>query len=341
VNPAAPRQGAAVLRNGAQRVAGRLSRQLGSLQRGEVPQVHSAENGERNSVDTYWGLHTVAPDELPPPEQWSRGRSTRQLEWRFEQYPLFREFSGLWGDHDGEVLVDYGCGPGNDLVGFAIHTGARKIVGIDVSPKALGMAAERLALHRVDPTRVELIHKSDASAGIPLADASADYVQSQGVIHHATDPDGILSELHRVLRPGGRGCVMVYNRDSVWRHLYVAYERMILERAFRGADLDEAFRRSTDGDECPISRCYEGAEFTAMCERAGFEAEYMGGYLSLHELSRLKELGERAIADDRLAEEHRRFLGELDMDPAGMPTYSGKHAGIGGVYRLRRPEAGV
>ena len=106
----------------------------------------------------------------------------------FEQYPLFREFSGLWGDHDGEVLVDYGCGPGNDLVGFAIHTGARKIIGIDVSPKALGMAAERLALHRVDPTRVELIHKSDASAAIPLADASADYVQSQGVIHHAPTP---------------------------------------------------------------------------------------------------------------------------------------------------------
>ena len=118
MNATAPRQGVAVLRNGAQRLTGRLSRRLGSLQRGEVPPVRSAENGERTSVDSYWGSHTVAPDELPPPEQWSRGRSARQLEWRFEQYPLFREFSGLWGEHDGEVLVDYGCGPGNDLTGF-------------------------------------------------------------------------------------------------------------------------------------------------------------------------------------------------------------------------------
>ena len=202
------------------------------------------------------------------------------------------------------------------------------------------MAADRLALHRVNPDRVELIHKSDASTAIPLPDASADYVQSQGVIHHTSDPDGILSELHRVLRPGGSGCVMVYNGDSVWRHLYVAYERVILDGAFPGADLDDAFRRSTDGEDCPISRCYQGAEFAAMCERAGFEAEYLGGYLSLHELSRLRELGERAIADERLGEEHSAFIGELEMDPAGMPTYRGKHAGIGGVYRLRRPQDG-
>ena len=335
-----PQGGVSGLRSRARLVTGSFSRRIGKLQRGEAPQVRTASADETTAVDAFWGSHTVAPDDMPPPERWSRRRSTKQLEWRFDQYPLFREFSGLWGEHDGEVLLDYGCGPGNDLVGFAIHTGARRIIGVDVSPKALGIAADRLALHRVDPERISLIHKSDAKAEIPVEDAAADYVQSQGVIHHTSDPEGVLTALNHVLRPGGTGCVMVYNRDSIWLHLYVAYERMILEGAFPGAGLEEAFRRSTDGEECPISRCYTGAEFSSMCERAGFEAEYMGGYLSLHELARLRESGERAIADERLGEEHRAFLAELERDSDGLPTYRGKHAGIGGVYRLRKPAEG-
>ena len=75
-----------------------------------------------------------------------------------------------------------------------------------------------------------------------------------------------------MLRPGGRGCVMVYNRDSVWFHLYTAYERMIVDDAFPGLDVDDAFTRNTDGPDCPISRGYRGPDFLALCEEAGFEA---------------------------------------------------------------------
>ena len=77
------------------------------------------------AVDQYWGGHTVRAKRFR-----SRRASERNLEWRFEQYPLFREFSALWGSHDGEVLLDYGCGPGNDLTGYALHTGARRIIGV-------------------------------------------------------------------------------------------------------------------------------------------------------------------------------------------------------------------
>ena len=55
----------------------------------------------------------------------------------------------MWGEHDGEVILDYGCGPGNDLVGYALYTGARRIVGVDVSPRALELARDRLALHGI------------------------------------------------------------------------------------------------------------------------------------------------------------------------------------------------
>ena len=69
------------------------------------------------------------------------------------------------------------------------------------------------------------------------------------MVHHLSDPDAALRELHLVLHPGGTGCVMVYNRDSVWFHLWVAYERMLVEGEFAGASVEEAFRRSTDGED--------------------------------------------------------------------------------------------
>ena len=261
--------------------------------------------------------------------------SEEYLEWRFTQYPLFREFTDLWGDHDGEVVLDYGCGPGNDLTGFALYTQARRVIGIDVSIKALTLARDRLALHHVDPARIELVHTADSSGAIPLADASVDFLQSQGVLMHTSQPGALLREFGRVMRPQARACVMVYNADSVWRHLYVAFDKMIDEGAFAGLGLDEAFARCTDGPACPISRSWPPAEFTALCSDAGLDAEYVGGYLSAHELERMDVSWGRAITDRRLASEHREFLRSLTFDRHGLPMRNGYHAGIGGVYWLK------
>jgi SAM-dependent methyltransferase len=299
--------------------------------RGAKTAIRHSTTGDRTAVDQYWTEHTVAAKRFG-----SAKDSEAFLEWRFDQYPLFREFTGLWGEHDDEVILDYGCGPGNDLTGYALYTRARKIIGFDVSPRALELARGRLALHRIPPERVELIEGSDSTVGVPLADASVDFVQSQGVLHHTSEPEAILRELHRVLRPGGRGVIMVYNRQSLWFHLYTAYEKMIVAGAFDGLDVHEAFRRNTDGPECPISRSYIPADFVAMCERAGLEAEFVGGYVSTNEMRALDESWHKAIVDQRLPELHRDFLRSLSFDVAGRPMHEGRHAGIGGTYRLRK-----
>jgi len=284
-----------------------------------------------NDVDRYWGEFTVFAKPIRSTEE-----SLANLEWRFGQYPLFREFMRLYGNHEDEVVLDYGCGPGNDVVGFLVHTRARKVIGVDVSSKALSLAAARIALHDIDPLRMDLIQISDTSPTLPLPDASVDYVHSGGVIHHTTDPDAVLRELHRVVRPGGSGHIMVYNQNSIWFHLHAAYVKRILESAFQGLTLKEAFARTTDTEDCPIARCYLPEEFTVMCAEAGFEAEYVGGYLSQHELVILKNLFEPATKDERLPEKHRVFLRSLTYDAAGFPLHRGKHAGLGGVYRLMK-----
>jgi SAM-dependent methyltransferase len=291
-----------------------------------------ANDGEKTKVDRYWSRHTVRA-----PGFGSRRSSERYLEWRFAEYPLFREFTGLWGDHSDEVVLDYGCGPGNDLTGLALYTKARRLIGIDVSQQALSLAGQRLALHGVTRDRVQLIHIADSDPALPLDAASVDYAQSLGVIHHTSDPGAVLREIHRVLKPGGRACVMVYNRESVWFHLYTAYERMICDRAFAGLDVEKAFARNTDGEACPIARCYRAEEFIELCLAGGFEAEFVGGYLSRQELRSLEASWAMALADNRLGGEHRQFLRALSFDASGLPMLGGYHAGIGGVYRLQKP----
>lgn len=292
--------------------------------------IRTVDDSHLTSTDLYWGQHTVNSTPFK-----STAASLSYLEWRFEQYPMFRELMQLYGEHEDQIILDYGCGPGNDLVGFLVYTKAKKVIGIDVSLKALELAARRLALHNIDPARIELIRTTDSNTTIPLRGDSVDYIYSEGVLHHTSDPEAILQEFYRVLRPGSQACVMVYNRHSLWLHLYTAYDKIILKKAFPNLSLEEAFSKNTDGEACPISRCYAPEEFITICKQAGFhQSEFVGGYLSLRELSLLKDLGRKAMEDNYLATEHKEFLCTITYDENGYPMYQGKYAGIGGVYRL-------
>lgn len=112
-------------------------------------------------------------------------------------------------------MLDYGCGPGHDVAGFLAYSKPAKIYAVDVSHKALSLAGHNAGLLNVPAEHLELIQTTDLSARIPLPDSSVDYVQSMGVLHHTSNPEAILKEFHRVLRPTGRGAIMLYHRDSL------------------------------------------------------------------------------------------------------------------------------
>jgi hypothetical protein len=130
---------------------------------------------------------------------------------------------------------------------------------------------------------------------------------------------------------------MVYNRNSIWLHLYTAYERMIIAGDLPSGDVLEAFRMNTDGPACPISNCYTATEFSHLLGAAGLSSEPVGGYVSKRELKSLNDSWAKAIADPRLGAKHRTFLRSLSFDFRGFPMHDGMHAGIGGVYRVHKP----
>ncbi len=94
----------------------------------------------------------------------------------------------------GATVVDLGCGAG-ELSAPLREAGAR-VIGVDVAREALRRAAQR-------SPGADLRHWPEG-APLPIQDASADVVWAGEVIEHVVDVGAWLSELRRVLAPGGR-----------------------------------------------------------------------------------------------------------------------------------------
>jgi len=108
----------------------------------------------------------------------------------------------LLGDvQPGEAVLDLGCGAGTDLLIAAQKAGpAGRAIGIDMTPAMLERAAA--GAREMGLANVEL-HESLIES-LPLEDASADVVISNGVIDLVPDKEAVFAEIDRVLRPGGR-----------------------------------------------------------------------------------------------------------------------------------------
>jgi ubiquinone/menaquinone biosynthesis C-methylase UbiE len=103
------------------------------------------------------------------------------------------------GIKPGFSVLDYGCGPGSYTVPLAELVGeSGKVYALDIHPLAI-QKVKNIASKR-ELANVETI-LSDCQTGLP--DNSLDVVLLYDIFHHLGDPDRILKELHRVLKPEG------------------------------------------------------------------------------------------------------------------------------------------
>jgi ubiquinone/menaquinone biosynthesis C-methylase UbiE len=103
------------------------------------------------------------------------------------------------GIREGFHVLDYGCGPGSYVGPLAERVGPTGMIyALDMHPLAIQMV-ERIAGKR-NLTNVKAIH-SAGETGLP--DQSLDAALLYDVFHDLDQPEKILKELHRVLKPGG------------------------------------------------------------------------------------------------------------------------------------------
>ena len=103
------------------------------------------------------------------------------------------------GIKPGFHILDYGCGPGSYSVIAAELVGPTgKVHALDIHPLAVRRVQDIASKRRL--TNVATIC-SDCATG--LENATIDVVLLYDIFHHLSDPQAVLKELHRVLKPDG------------------------------------------------------------------------------------------------------------------------------------------
>jgi ubiquinone/menaquinone biosynthesis C-methylase UbiE len=102
----------------------------------------------------------------------------------------------------GERVLDVGCGGGLDALVAAAAVGPEgKVVGVDITPEMIERAQEAAAMAPWAPVTFLV---ADAAERLPFDDGSFDAVQSNGCLNLSPRKRKLLTEVHRVLRTGGR-----------------------------------------------------------------------------------------------------------------------------------------
>jgi SAM-dependent methyltransferase len=132
----------------------------------------------------------------------------------------------------GMSLLDVGCGPGTLTADLAARVAPGDVLAIDVSVEVIAEAAAHA--RKVGATNLTFTVGDFRSAG--LVAGSFDVVHAHQVLQHLRDPVGALTEMRRLVRPGG----MVAARDGDysamvwsppdplldrWREIYLAVTR--------------------------------------------------------------------------------------------------------------------
>jgi phosphatidylethanolamine/phosphatidyl-N-methylethanolamine N-methyltransferase len=113
--------------------------------------------------------------------------------WPLEWALLTRLRRRAFGEIRGQVL-EIGIGTGAHL---PLYPSGTQVIGIDDSIEMLRVASRR-------PTRATVTCFLMDAHHLALADASFDQVIGALLLCNVTDPATVLTEIHRILRPGGR-----------------------------------------------------------------------------------------------------------------------------------------
>lgn len=218
----------------------------------------SIEEGEawQNANRLFWETNPMRYD-------WKKSLGSAPLSKAFFEEIDIRFFSNVrefmpWKQLPFDELIDFdslkkkavleiGTGMGSHAQLLARN--ANSYTGIDITEYAVKATSERLKLLGLGGQ----VCRMDAEH-MEFPDSSFDTVWSWGVIHHSSDTQKVLREIHRVLKPGGEAIVMVYHRGW-WNYYFlgVLIHGIVSGRLFKKGSLHKTMQSVTDG---AIARYY-------------------------------------------------------------------------------------
>jgi len=133
----------------------------------------------------------------PMPEAMFRMMSlTAKVFYRFMDLGKQLRKSGVC---EGHTVLDFGCGSGHFSIAAARIVGEKgRVYALDIHPLAIRTVERKVAKNNVSNVTTIL---SNGKTGLP--EESVDVVLLYRTFHQVKDKQGLLDELHRVMKPGG------------------------------------------------------------------------------------------------------------------------------------------
>ena len=185
---------------------------------------------ENVNTTQFW---TGSPDKIGSPEFFDEVSAYIKKNY-VHRYKLIESESKKY---KGGKLLEVGCGAGWELIEWVRH--GMNATGIDLSPGAIELAKRNFEYNKLEAD----IRNANAEE-LPFPDNTFDIVSSMGVLHQTTSTQKAISEVYRVLKPGGEAIILLYYKYS-WKILLSKLGKVNFEFA---------------EEDAPITRLYDKKE---------------------------------------------------------------------------------
>lgn len=207
----------------------------------------------KTQVQSFWDSQACG-------ESYATGTEIReqlqaQATARYQLEPYLPEFA-KFHEGAGKDVLEVGVGMGADHHEWA-KSSPKSLTGIDITQAGIKFTSQRLSLN---DNRSRLC-QADAEK-LPFKDNSFDLIYSWGVLHHSPDTPQAVSEVHRVLRPGGIARIMIYHTYGIVGYVLWIRYALLAGKPFRS--LADIYANHL---ESPGTKAYTLSETREMCSR--------------------------------------------------------------------------
>lgn len=169
-------------------------------------------------------------------EKLSINNPIRAMIQRWYEAPLLKRLGGHVKDMR---VLEIGCGPGVGTELIFKQFGAQSVYSFDIDPTMVKKARKRLSSY--EPHRLTL-SVGDVNA-IEAEDESFDAVFDAWILHHVPNWQAAITEIRRVLKPGGRFFFQEVTNHALNRWTYRTFLEHPTENRFSGKELVSELER--------------------------------------------------------------------------------------------------
>jgi ubiquinone/menaquinone biosynthesis C-methylase UbiE len=278
--------------------------------------VGRAAGRQRDVIRRSFWREPAAPEPDPP--------RTPESQWFWDHYEVavaeIVEFCEAGGVRlDGLEIADIGCGDGMMALGLCHRVSPRKLVGFDVAPtQTESLLARAHAEGAASSLPDELEFRQSTATSTPAPDDAFDFVYSWSAFEHIGAPYAVLTEVRRILRPGGCFFLQLwpFYRSAKGSHLWHWF--------------DDDFHHLLEGDRETV------AKVRSSDRQSKAWTEYMiGEFETLNRIS-VDQLQRAVIAAGFRVDRLELMTAPVQLTP-GLEHYSWSDLAISGIKLLARP----